>query len=116
MPMKSTPASSIGKSLSSAAVRISRADTRVVEQLLDHDEPADQVAGLGGDDGDRREQRVAQHVPPDHYPAGQPFEGGCAHVIGVERLDRARPGHAGDVAEEDEHERDGGKDQVLQLG
>ena len=62
------------------------------------------------------QQRVAQHVPADHDPAGQALQRRRAYVIGVERLDRARPGHAGDVAEEDEHERDGGKDQIAQLG
>ena len=44
-------------------------DALVVEQRLHDDQAADQVSGLGGDDGDRRQQRVAQYVPPDHHRA-----------------------------------------------
>jgi hypothetical protein len=37
-------------------------DALVVEDVLDHDEPADQVAGLGRDDGDRRKKGIPQYV------------------------------------------------------
>ena len=50
------------------------ADAVVVEDQLDRDETAEEVADLRRDDRDRREQRVAQHVPPDHRPARQALE------------------------------------------
>src|SRR3954447_6320779 len=92
------------------------ADALVVEELLDHDQAADQVAGLGGDDRDRGEQRVAQDVPPDHGCPGQPLEGRRPGVVRVQRLDGPRPGHPGDIPEENEDERDGGQDQMSELG
>ena len=49
------------------------ADALVVEEHLDGDEAADEVADLDGDDGDRRQQRVPQHVPAhDDARAGGP--------------------------------------------
>ena len=50
------------------------ADAVVAEQRLDDDQAADQVAGLGRDHGDRRQQRVAQHVAADHHAARQALE------------------------------------------
>ena len=58
-------------------------DALVVEQRLHHHQAADQVAGLGGDDGDRRQQRVAQHVPPDHHRSLQALQRRGARVVGV---------------------------------
>ena len=68
------------------------------------DEAADQVADLGGDDRDRRQQRVAQHVAADDRPLRQALEDRGAGVVGVERLDRPGARHARDVAEEHEDE------------
>ncbi len=50
-----------------------QADAVVVEELLDHEQAADQVAGLRGDDGDRGQERVAQHVPADTVAVGRPL-------------------------------------------
>ena len=93
-----------------------QADAVVAEQELDDDEPADQVAGLRGDHRDRRQQRVAQHVAADHHAARQALERRRPRVVGLERLDRPDAGHARDVAEQDQHQRDHRQDQVLQRG
>ena len=92
------------------------ADALVVEQHLDHDEAADEVADLDGDDRDRRQERVAQHVPPDHDALRQPLQVGGPRVVAVQRLDHPGPGDAGDVAEEHERERERGQEEVLELG
>src|SRR5690242_59011 len=91
------------------------ADARVVEQGLDHDQAADQVSGLGRDDRDRGEQRVAQDVPPDHGRPGQSLEDRRPGVVRVQRFDGPRPGHPGDVPEQHEDQRDGGQDQMPEL-
>ena len=70
------------------------ADPRIVEELLDHDEAADQVADLRRNDRDRREECVAQDVSAHHRPYAQALQHRSARVVGAERLDRARSRHA----------------------
>ena len=67
-----------------------RADPLVVEEVLDRDEPAEEVADLNGDYGDRRRQRVPEHVLPHDDRVRQPLEVGGARVVAVERLDHRR--------------------------
>ena len=87
----------------------------VVEDQLDRHEAADQVAGLGRDDGDRREEGVAEDVPADHRPPRQPLEDRRPRVVRIQRFHRARPRHARHVAEEDEDEAERRQDQVFDL-
>ncbi len=114
--MSSTPAVSSGRSFNRAASRMSSADPLVVEEELDGDEPAEEVADLDGDDGDRRQERVAQHVLADHDGGRQALEVRGSRVVGVERLDHACAGDASDVAEEDDAERHRREQEVLDLG
>ena len=110
----STVASSTGTSLSVGRVGHQLADARVVEERLDDDETADQPADLRADDGDRRRHGVAQGVDVDDAAPGQALERRGAHVRRVERVDHAGARHAGDVAQLDEHQRDGRQDQVVE--
>ena len=50
-----------------------------------------------------------------HGPARQPLEERGPRVVGVERLDRAGPRDARDVAEEEDDERERGEEEVLEL-
>ena len=115
MPMTRIPAVSSGRSLNRAASRMSSADALVVEEELDGDEPAEQVADLDGDDRDRRRQRVPQHVLADDDGGREPLEVRRSRVVGVERLDHAGARDAGDVPEQDDAERHRGQQQVLDL-
>ena len=57
------------------------AQARIVEDVLDHDQAADQPAEADGDDGDGGQQGVAQHVLDDHGALGQALERRpCAHT------------------------------------
>ena len=49
-------------------------DARVVEEVLDDDDPADQVLDVLREDLHRRRERVAKLVPQDDHPLGQPVE------------------------------------------
>ena len=115
IPTMRTALCSSGKSFCVGRGEDQPAHARVVEERLDDDEAADQVAGLRRDDGDRRQERVAQDVPADDGAPRQPLEHGGARVVGVERLDRAGPRDPGDVAEEHDHERQRGQEEVLEL-
>ena len=48
-------------------------DTRVVEQVLDDDDPADQVLDVLREDLHRRRERVAKRVPPDDGRSDRPL-------------------------------------------
>ena len=91
------------------------ADPRVLEEVLDHHQTADEVADLGGDDGDRREQRVAEDMAAHDGRCRQPLQERRARVVRLERLDHPGPRDARDVAEEDEGEADRGQEQVPDL-
>ena len=88
----------------------------VVEDLLDRDDPAEQVADLDGDDRDGRDERVAQDVAAHHLAGGQALHRGRPGVVGLEDVDGARPRHPGDVAEVDDGHRRRGHQQVPDLG
>ena len=51
------------------------------------------------DDGEWRDQCVAQGVFHDHHPIGQPLEHGGANIRCGHHLGHGRAGHAGDIAE-----------------
>ena len=91
------------------------ADPVVVEQLFDHEQAADQVSHLRRDDGDRRQERVPQHVLVDDLAAGEALQIGGARVVGVDRLDHARASDARDVPEQHHHEREAREQKVLHL-
>ena len=90
------------------------ADARVVEDVLDHDDAADQPGGVEGDRLDRRPERVRQRVPPDHPTLGNPAQAQRLHVLAVERLDH-RPAHEPDgVRKGDDEQRRDGQDEALE--
>ena len=76
-----------------------RAETVIVEHLLDTDDAAEQVADLHADDGDRRCQRVAQDVLAHDLALRETLHRRRAGVVGLEAVDHAGPRHSGDVAE-----------------
>src|SRR5919197_1539268 len=58
-----------------------------VEDLLGHDEPADEERELERDDRDDREQRVAQRVPDDDEALAYALRPRRAHVILAQHLE-----------------------------
>ena len=66
-----------------------QAEAGPAEHPLDHDHPAEQHAGVDGDDGHERDQRVAQRVTPDDLTARHALRPRGAHVVGVQHLEHA---------------------------
>ena len=56
------------------------AEAGIIEDVLDHDQAAQQPADADGGDRDRGQERVGQHVPRDDGAPRQAFEHGSAHV------------------------------------
>ena len=73
MPTMIAPAVSIGMSLRWAANSIVCPIPLIVEDPLDRDDPAEQVADLDADDGDGRDQGVAQDVAAHGLEWSRPF-------------------------------------------
>ena len=91
-------------------------DAVVVEDELDRDEAAEEIADLSRDDGDRGQEEFRRTWRRMTVRRGRALEDGGARVVGVEGLDRSGSRHAGDVAEEDEDEAECREEQVLHLG
>ena len=70
------------------------ADTVEVEHLLGDDEAAHQERELDADDGDDRQQRVAQRVPAHDQLVKQSLGAGRAHIVLAQHLEHGRAGHA----------------------
>src|SRR4029079_1126776 len=90
------------------------ADARVREDVLDRDRPADDVAERERDERDDREHRVPEPVLPDGCPVRQALRAGGQDVVLAERLEHRGADDERVLAEDDEPERQGGQDHVLQ--
>ena len=71
--MTIAPACTTVKSLSDGVADDLLPHARVVERALHDHEAAEQVAGLRGDDRDRGQERVAQHVLEEHVRSPRPL-------------------------------------------
>ena len=58
--------------------------------------PRERIAEIVADDGHHRDQRVRQHVPPQHVAAASPFAVAVSTKSCVQRLDDAGTRHARD--------------------
>ena len=86
----------------------------VVEDLLDPDDAAEQVADLDGDDGDGRDQGELRRTwRRMTWLRREPLHRRGPHVVGLEDLDRAGPGHPRDVAEVHDGHGQGRHQQVV---
>ena len=115
MPMMRTPGRQHREVLALGREEHRLAHPVVVEDLLDRDDPAEQVADLDRDDGDRRDQRVAQHVAAHRLARRQALHRGGPRVVGLEDVDRPGACHARDVAEVHDGHRHRRHEQVADL-
>ena len=63
------------------------------EDVLDDDRAGEQEGELQPDDGQHRDQRVAERVPAQRLAAGQPLGAGGADEVLAERVDQRRAHH-----------------------
>ena len=113
-PVTSVAACSVGTSFSCAAVEQQRAEPGVVEQQLDGDEPADEVAQLHAERGDRHDHGVAQHVTTDELAGRQALQAGGADVRALHRGDHAGAHHPRDVPDGHDQQAGDRQDQPVQ--
>src|SRR5215208_3306888 len=62
-------------------------DPREGEDLLHHDDAAQEIADIEGDDSDRGQQRVAQRMAEEHAAAGEALQACGPHIVRVEHVD-----------------------------
>ena len=72
------------------------AEARQVEHVLDDDGAGQQEGELQADDGQHRDQRVAQRVPPQRLPPAQALGAGGADIVLAQRLEQRRAHDAGE--------------------
>ncbi len=90
------------------------ADTRPREDGLGEHRAGHQRADLQPDDGDHRDQRVAQCMQADDAPRRQAFGACGAHVVLRQHLEHRRARHARHHRQRNRAEHDGRQHQVVQ--
>ena len=90
------------------------ADARPRKDRLGEDGAGQQQSDLQPDDGDDRDQRIAQRVHDDDAPARQPLGARGAHVVLAQHFEHRRARHPRDHRQRNRAERDRRQDQVRQ--
>ena len=86
------------------------------EDVLDDDGAGEQEGELQPDDGEHRDQRVAQRVPPQRLAAGQALGPGGADEVLAQRVDQRRAHDAREDRRLRQRQRDGRQRQRAQPG
>ena len=89
------------------AVDQKAAEARIAEDLLDHDDAADQIGEVERRDIERRHQRIGQRVAPDDAACRHAPQFRHADVVGVENLDQIVAQHAHGIDRHDDGKRQG---------